>query len=348
MSVNRPTRTRVRVVAASGAVLALLGTAAACGSDSDGGSAADGADVKVGYISPVGSQPGQQEVSTGLDQAGDELGWDVTVLDANLSADKQVSHVDTLLTQGVKAIGSWSLDANAVAGAYSKARSQDVPVVGVNSVGEGVSGTVWWEISTCEDGGPHEQTAAWIAERKPGARVFVFGGPPVEAIENNVKCFTAAAEAAGLTVVGRADNTNDNSAAASTLAADVLTKNDDIDAFWSYNDSTALGISAALENAGESVYSDSNPDGVMDFGLNGDAEAIQAIEDGRLTATWDPDTVATGFAVIKAMKEAMDDPSADLPDMVVESQMFTEDNVADWVPAKDRAYTLDSIPLAGS
>lgn len=346
MSVNSPTRTRVRAAAASSAVLALLGTAAACGGDSD--SASGNSDMKVGYISPVGSQPGQQEVSKGLDQGGEELGWEVTVLDADLSADKQVSHVDTLLTQGVGAIGSWSLDANAVAGAYSKARAQDVPVIGVNSVGEGVSGTVWWEISTCEDGGPHEQTAAWIAERKPGAKVFVFGGPPVEAIENNVVCFSEAAEAAGLTIVGRVDNTSDNSASASTLASDVLTKNDDIDAFWSYNDSTALGVSAALENAGQTVYSESNPDGVMDFGLNGDPEAIQAIKDGRLTATWDPDTIATGFAIIKAMQSAMDAPGDDLPDMVVESQFFTEENVDDWVEASERDYTLDSIPLAGN
>ncbi len=74
----------------------------------------------VGYISPIASQPGQQMINAGIEQAAKEKGWAYRVLDANLSADRQVSHLDTLLTMGAKAIGSWSLDANAVAGAYDR------------------------------------------------------------------------------------------------------------------------------------------------------------------------------------------------------------------------------------
>ncbi len=268
------------------------------------------------------------------------------VLDATPSADRQVSHVDTLLTLGAKAIGSWSLDANAVAGAYSRANAQNVPVIGLNSTGEGVTNTVWWETNICKSGGAYDQQAAWIAERKPGAKVIVFGGPPVESIINNVKCFTAAAKAAGLDVIDQVDNTKDSTANAATLAADELTRFPDVQVFWAYNDSSALGISAAALAAGKSIYDGKNEDGIMVFGINGDQDAIAAVREGRLTGTWDPDSYATGLAVATAMDRAMADPAAPQEAIVVAAKLFTYENIDSWKDGPERGYTLGNFPLA--
>jgi ribose transport system substrate-binding protein len=304
------------------------------------------AETVVGYISPIAAQPGQQMINEAIESAAKEKGWTFRVLDANLSADRQVSHVDTLLTLGAKVIGSWSLDANAVAGAYSRANAQNVPVIGLNSVGEGVTNTVWWETNVCKPGGAYDQQAAWIAKRKPGAKVIVFGGPPVESIINNKNCFTAAAKAAGLDVIDQIDNTKDSTANAATLAADELIKFPDAQVFWAYNDSTALGISASALASGKTIYDGKTEDGVMVFGINGDADAITAVKEGRLTGTWDPDSYATGLAVATAMDRAMADPSAKQTEIVVAAKLFTYENIDSWKNGPDRGYTLAEFPLA--
>ena len=324
---------RLRGAAATAVISAILAVGSAHAED------------MVGYVSPVAVQPSEQQITMGIEYAVGEVGWDARILDANLSPDRQISHVDTLITLGAKAIAAWSLDPNAVAGAYTRAQQQGIPVIGLNSLGEGLSNTVWWEIDTCEPGGVYNEHAAWIAERKPGARVIVFGGPPVEALINNVNCFMAAANAAGLEIVNQTDNTRDNTATAATLAADVITKYPDVDAVWAYNDSTALGASAALAAAGKTVYSSKNPDGVMVFGINANTEAIEAIKAGLMTGTWDPNNVATGIALVLAMKSALADPDKQQEPLTVTSVFYTEDNVDDWVNPSNRTYTLESIPL---
>lgn len=320
----------------------VLGTAAVLSAIAFGAQA----ETVVGYISPIAAQPGQQMINQAIESAAKEKGWSYRVLDANLSADRQVSHVDTLLTLGAKVIGSWSLDANAVAGAYARANAQSVPVIGLNSVGEGVTNTVWWETNVCKSGGAYDQQAAWIAKRKPGAKVIVFGGPPVESIINNKNCFTAAAKAAGLDVIDSVDNTKDSTANAATLAADELIKFPDAQVFWAYNDSTALGISAAALASGKTIYDGKNEDGVMVFGINGDADAITAVKEGRLTGTWDPDSYATGLAVATAMDRAMADPSAKQTEIIVAAQLFTHENIDSWKNGPERGYSLANFPQA--
>ncbi len=86
-----------------------------------------GGGKKVFYICPVAAQPGQQQINQGLEQASKELGWSETVLDSALSAEKQVSNVETAINQGANAITSWTLDPNAVAGAYEQAQSKEHP-----------------------------------------------------------------------------------------------------------------------------------------------------------------------------------------------------------------------------
>lgn len=318
--------------------LACAGLAALCA----GGA---GAETLIGYVAPIATQPGQQYLQKGMERAAAELGFETRTLDANLSSDRQVSHLDTLLTMGAKAIGTWSMDPNAVAGVFARAGEQGVPVIGVNSPGEGVTATVYWDINRCTGDGPFVQQAAYIAARKPGARVVIMGGPPVPSIMQNMDCATRTSEAAGLEVVDRVDNAKDSASNAATLAADELVRFPDVDVFVAYNDATALGISAALLASGRSIYGAAGTEGVMVFGMNGDVDAIEALKDGRLTATWDPDPHATGFAVAKAMAAALEAPGAKQPDLIVKTQFVDYEGVGAWRDGLERGYTLATIPL---
>jgi ribose transport system substrate-binding protein len=86
---------------------------------------------------------------------------------------------------------------------------------------------------------------------------------------------------------------------------------------------------------------------VIVFGQNGDAAAIAAIREHRLTGTVDPDHVATGWALIKALAGLVgENRPADPPtELVVRSATWTLENIARYTPPRERHYTLDTVPL---
>jgi ribose transport system substrate-binding protein len=333
----------VKLFATVAALMAAVALAA-CGDGDDSGSGAGRA--TVAYSNPVGAQPGQQDIVFGFKAAADEIGWTAESIDANLSPDKQVADIATMVNQDVNGIASWTLDPGAAAGAYNQAEAAGIPVVGVNSEGPGIGTTVWWENNLCGPGSPLSDIAQYIADERPGAKVLEVGGPPVPSIQAYEKCFADNAKKRGLTIAGEAHNTKDTAATAEPLVADLLTKTPDVDAIWAYNDASALGASAALTAHGEKVYDGSN-DGVIVFGQNGDTDAIAAIREHRLTGTVDPDHVATGWALIKALSGLVGDAKSDHPpkQLVVKSHMWTLGNIGDYESPRDRHYSLDTVPL---
>ena len=336
--------TRSRPLTALLAAVALGAATYGCGDEGGGGSGS----VRVAYSNPVGAQPGQQDIVFGFERGAAELGWHAASIDANLSADKQVGDIATMVTQHQDGIASWTLDPGAAAGAYGQARAAGIPVVGVNSAGTGIDATVWWELNLCTTGSPIDDVAAYIARARPGARVLAIGGPPVPSIQGNERCFARSAAARGLKVVATAHNAKDAAAPAQAIVADLLTKHPGVDAIWAYNDATALGASAALTAAGREVYDAGDADGVLVFGINGDVDAIAAIRDHRLTGTIDPDPVATGWALIKALSGLVGDEGAGDPPtrLIVKSATWTSANIADYRLPRQRRYTLATVPLA--
>ncbi|NIZ12074.1 sugar ABC transporter substrate-binding protein [Phaeobacter sp. HF9A] len=302
-------------------------------------------DVLIGNIAPVAAQPSMAILAEAIAAFAAEEGWDYRMLDANLSPDRQVSHVDTFVTLGADIIASWSLDPNAVAAAYTRAQEQGVKIIGVNSKGQGVDASVYWDTQLCVPGGVYEYNANWIAERKPGAKVIVFGGPPVPSIQDNKACFIEAAKAVGLEVIATPDNTQDSTANAAAMSADLLLRHPDVDAVWAYNDNTALGFSASAYASGKSIWKAGEEGGVMVFGTNGDEIAIDAVRAGRLTGTWDPNYIAFGGAIVLMAKHLLEQPDQTPEDLVVKSMLVTAETVGDYVVNEERQYTLDTLPL---
>ena len=325
------------------AIAALVAVSAFAGCGGGGGG---GGSTKIAYSNPVGAQPGQQDIVFGFEAGAAELGWEAESIDANLSPDKQVADIATMVTQGQDGIASWTLDPGAAAGAYGQAKAAGIPVVGVNSEGPGIEATVWWEVNLCGADSPLAELAGYIAAERPGAKVLAIGGPPVPSIQAYERCFAQNAAREGLEIVAEAHNTKDTAATAQPIVSDLLTKHRAVDAIWAYNDASALGASAALTSDGQEVYDGSN-DGVIVFGLNGDADAITAIRQHRLTGTIDPDPVATGWALVKALSELVgEDRAGGRPaSLVVDSEMWTLEKIADYRPPRERKYTLDTVPL---
>jgi ribose transport system substrate-binding protein len=304
---------------------------------------ASGSGDSVVYISPVAAQPGQQQINVGLEQSAKELGWSEFVLDSALSAEKQVSNVETAINKGVSAIASWTLDPNAVAGAYEQAQNKSIPVIGMNSQGTGVTATVWWEVQQCGPDNPQQVSAEKIAELKPGAKTIVIGLEVAESTKEITDCFVREAKKAGLDIINKTNNEADNAAGSQKVFEPLLTKYPEVEAVWDYNDESALGVSAALLAGGKTIATVEEPEGVIVTGSNGDKGAIEAVEEGRISWTWDPDNLASGFAAVKLASEAVEGgkPSS----LIVESILVDGETISEYVPAEEREYTLENIPV---
>jgi ribose transport system substrate-binding protein len=311
--------------------------------EGEGGAGGGSMSGTVSYISPVGAQPSQAILFNGFAKAAKEVGWSSNVLDSALSPEKQVSAIETAVNQGNTAITSWTLDPNAAAGAYETAQNKKIPVVGVNSEGPGLSGTVWWEIEQCESGGPQQVSAEAMNEMHPGAKIILIGFEGAESTRRYQECFAKEAKKAGLDIINETNNEADNAAGSQKVFEPLLTKYPEVEAVWCYNDESALGVSAALLAAGKEIATTENPEGVIVTGQNGDPGAIEAVEQGRMTWTWDPDNFATGFAAVQMMEEAVEGENA--KELVVISQKFSLENLSEYVEPEKRSYTLQNYPI---
>ncbi len=309
-----------------------------------GSEEASGSGKSVVYISPVAAQPGQQVINTGLEESAKELGWSEFVLDSALSAEKQVSNVEAAINKGVAAITSWTLDPNAVAGAYEQAQAKKIPVIGMNSQGTGVSATVWWEVQQCGPNNPQQVSAEKIAKLKPKAKTIVIGLEVAESTKEITDCFVREAKKAGLDIINKTNNEADNAAGSQKVFEPLLTKYPEVEAVWDYNDESALGVSAALLAGGKQIATVESPDeGVIVTGSNGDQGAIEAVEEGRISWTWDPDNLASGFAAVKLANEAVG--GKEPKSVIVKSILVDGETISEYVPANEREYTLENIPV---
>lgn len=346
--------TKARTVGPVLALFAALMLLGACGGDDEentgGGGGAQtgeqraeggGSDIVVGHVNPNLSNPILQALHLGQERAAATLGWEVRELDADLTPDKQVTHIDTLINLDVDGITTWTLDPGAVEAAYKRASDAGIPIVGFNSESEFINTVIRTELATtCS---PLEYEAEYIAERIPNAKVLVLGPPPVPALANRVDCFTEAAEATGLEVLERQDNLEDTAQRGQELAQDLLTKHNDVQAIWAYNDPTALGAAAALRAAGKDIWS-GEQDGVIVVGNNADSDAIEAIKAGTLTLTYDENTFKVGVEAVKALLPVLRDgePTSAMPeDVLIEGEAFDVSNIDDWVPPEDQEPEMD-------
>lgn len=313
---------------------------------SDDGSESDSADtaVLIGNSDPIAANPGSQAIVHGAEVIAEELGWEHRNLDANLSADKQITDFKTLQNLGARGLTGWLLNPGAAGAAIADAQGQDVPVVLYNSPGTEANTDVITALYANCDGAV--EVAAAVAERIPGGDVVLIGPPPVPLIQQFMTCLDAAAADAGLNVLDQRDNVDDSAAGAQPLVQDLLVKYPDLDGVLCYNDQSCLGASAALTAAGKDIYVDGGAPGVVVGGTNGSAEAIDAIRAGKLTYSIDPNFDLHGAAAMVALEPVMagDSDMSAMPDqIVIPFTIYTAENVDDWTDPVGRTPNYDEV-----
>lgn len=329
------------VAAACAVTMAVAG----CGGsgdadDASAGTGGAGQERTIGYSNPMGADHSLKSIGYGMEQAIEalDLPWKVKETDAKLSPDKQVADIDSLIARKVDAITSWTLNSGGLQATYMRAQAAGIPIIGYNSESDVITTNVKSETdSTCVVA---DEQAAFIAERVPKARVLMIEGPPVPSITFTTECFRKAAAAAGLRVVGKATDAEASESSANKVATTLLTKNaGKVDAIWTFADHPGAGVSAAVDAAGLDIWTEKEPRGLILVSRDGAQVALENVERGLLTASWDGNFPQLGAAAIELLKRHFVDgvPLEELPkDVVIKATRYDITNVGEYEPVLER------------
>jgi D-xylose transport system substrate-binding protein len=180
--------------------------------------------------------------------------------DANLKNVQQLTDVDNLINQGAKVLVILAQDNKAILPAVQKAKDANIPVIAYDRLIEDPSGSVLY--LTFDNTAVGKAEADAIIAKVPKGNYVLIKGDPGDA---NAKTFLPAGwDQAGLKdkvasgdikIIGPADGTFteawDTKTATTKMEAIIdaaNSSNQKIDAILAENDSTALGVAAALTN----------------------------------------------------------------------------------------------------
>lgn len=263
---------------------------AGCGSDDAG------KDEKViGLSISTLNNPFFVDLKDGAQKAADELGYKLVVVDAQNDPGKQVSDVEDLVQMGVDFILINPADSAAVVTAVEAANKANIPVITVDRGSEG--GKVVTHIASDNVAGGR-MAGEYVSELLGGSGKLVEleGIPGTSAARDRGQGFNEVVnETSGLNVVSRQPADFDR-AKGLTVMENILQAQPDIDAVFAHNDEMALGALEAIEASKRDI---------IVVGFDATADAVKAVEDGRLAATVAQQPILMGELAVKTADKVL-------------------------------------------
>lgn len=252
------------------------------------------------------------------DQA-QELGYEVEVFDGQNVASNQPSQVEDVIQKGFDAIIINPADENSTANALQEAIDKDIPVITVDRQVEGVEGILSYLVTDNLKGG--ELAGEWLANYLPeGGNVIhvegVIGTAPqrergggflsvIDPAKNADSKFTILDTVVGDFTLALAEN----------VMTDMLVKHKDINVVFAQNDTMAVGVVQAIENAGR------QDDGIVVIGFDGAQEAYDLIAEGKMATTAVQDFKFIGKEAVNFVDSYLKDGTKPEPHVLVDVYM---------------------------
>jgi ribose transport system substrate-binding protein len=299
----------------------LMACSALVGCANGGGAGDD--ELVVGYAGAIQSNPNNKAVEDGLRVKVEEAGGRLIVTDAQFQADKQLTDVRSLISQQVDVLVVWPIDPRGLQPAIAAADEAGIPVI-VQDTAQG--GPYAVNFAGSDHDSAAEAAGLIAGEVGEGAGVVQIEGVPVVGVlDARNKGFAAGAEKHGLDLLAHQINDKDSADGARPIVDAWKSRfGSDIKAIFAYNDPSALGAASAVGGGFKPVV----------VGMNGSAEGVQAVRDGRLLATFDFHPVEVGMGLGWAAVQIA--AGETLPETVqTTSTMITADNVGEWIPVEE-------------
>lgn len=288
----------------------------------------------VGFAQTESNNPWRIAQTQSFRDTAATCGWDLIITDADGSAAKQVSDVDSMIAQGIDVLFLPPREESPLIPAVMRAKAAGIPTflvdrsVDPNVAQAGRDYVSFLGSDFIEQGG---RAAEWLMENFEGEQGIIIqlegttGSSPAndrkqgfdEAIAGDDR-FTIVASRSGDFA------RNEGRRVMETL----LQAHPDVNVVYAHNDEMAIGAIQALEAAGRVPGED-----VLVVSIDGTRDALQAIIDGKMGVTVESSPffgplaceVMTQFAAGETIE----------PWVKVEDRIFTAENAADHI---DEAY----------
>lgn len=267
---------------------------AACGSSDSPTSAAatnstsqSGKQITIGWANPQAKQPIFTAFTEALNAAADHAGVKVTTLDGKADPAKQVSDIQTFITQKVDAIIVFPLVPQAEDAILNKARNAGIKIIGLNAIlpsAYKATPTVAAPYDADLDWGYVDGSyveGQWVAKQLNGkGNVVGIKIPvPVPSLDAMMNAYKAGVTEGnpGIHWLGILPDATDDLAGARSSMANAITRyHSNIQGVLSYTDVAAVGAAQALTSAGVK--------GVVITGQQGNSIGVDAIKNGQIQA----------------------------------------------------------------
>lgn len=321
-------RTIIRNLVITGTVGALTLGAAACNrapAESESGSGATGGAGDSGRTVTLAvstlNNPFFVDLRDGAQAAADAAGATLNVSDAQNDPATQANQIADAVTQQSSAVVINPVDSDAAGSAVAPALGASIPVIAVDRAVNGAE--VATLVSSDNVQGGRDAAAALVeAMGGSGEILHLQGVPGASASRDRGQGFTEGIQNAGGVTVAAAQPANFDRTQGLNVATNLLQANPDVTGIFAENDEMALGAVQALgEQAGQEVKV---------FGFDGTDEALQAVQDGRMSGTVAQQPGELGKVAVENALKVIDGETVE-NQIPVPVQVVTQDNVSEFL-----------------
>ncbi len=308
--------TRVLVVAA----VCALALAACAQPSSKGTATASGgsgtaktkkaSDVTVGYAGPTLTNAFFVGLEKGVKDGATQQGFKIKETNANGDAQQQFNDAVNLLSQGVDALILTPIDSKGITPAVQQANAKGVPVFTLDRGASGGKITSFVETDNVTAG---KQAAAWIGDRltkrygsAKGNAVDLQGLIGTTAAKEREEGFQQGMKALpGIKIVANQEGGFDQEKSLNAMT-NILQAQPKIDALFGANDDNTVGAERAIDSTKRFAPTGSN-DHIFIIGLDGTAQALAAIRQGKQDATISQNPIKMAELSLKFVKQLVVD-----------------------------------------
>ena len=284
------------------------------------------AQPKIAVITPYLAQPGTQFYIEGFEDAANDRGWDVNVIDTKGDVGAVISRIEDMVTQNVDAIVI-NVDPSQITAGLQAAADAGIPVFGMDS------GTDDLLVTNVTSNGyaMAAETAVYVANRIGGEGkvvMFVFDAFPPVQVRGHI-ADAVFANFPDIDVLDRVtpDVTDGGIADSRAKMEAILTANPEpgsIKAVWAAWDQPALGALQAIEAAERA------DEGIVITGIDANPQAREAIAaGGNFEASIAQDFQAIGATTADAVARVLNGETVKQRVIYVPTKLITSANAGD-------------------
>lgn len=310
-------------------VLAMVGCGKSGSTDgsAEGGSSKASGDIKIGFSPYTLTNEYFSAVETGVQEACDELGYEMISNDPQSDSTTQAQQIDDMIAQGISGLVYIPNDSKNVSSVLQACKDAGVFVINVDNViqeddYDNVSGII-----ASDNEGLGKLSGNWVAEHHPdGAEVLIVHLQTAESCAINVQGFWDGIEekAGSLDKYNEVQVVEGGGATdiAYTAVSDALSANPQINVIYCINDTSAAGAIQAVEEAGLA--------GQVDI-LGKDAAPLgkQNIKDGKQVQSSGQRPSQMGYNGVYAISDLLDGTEIEF-NQAIDAYDVNTDNIGDF------------------